>query len=136
MKKLTVFVFALALALPTFANPALFSKYEATRQALLKSSLGDVQKSAKALSAEATKAKNATVAQQADAVAKSADLDKARLAFSTLSNEMIKVRESVKGARPSVYHCSMVKKSWLQPKGQVGNPYDAGMAMCGELKAE
>jgi hypothetical protein len=30
----------------------------------------------------------------------------------------------------------MVKKSWLQPKGQVGNPYDTAMAVCGELKSE
>ena len=135
MKKLQ-FVVALAVSLPLFASPALFSKYEATRQALLKSSLPEVQQSAKVLSAEATKEKNPAIAKQADAVAKSADLATARKAFAPLSDEMIKVRESAKAGRPAVYYCSMIKKSWLQPKGKVGNPYDASMAMCGELKAE
>ena len=135
MKKLQ-FAVAFAVALPLFATPALFSKYEATRQALLKSSLAEVQKSAKLLSAEATKAKNASVAEQADAVAKSPDMAKARAAFAPLSEEMIKLRESANGARPSVYYCPMVRKSWLQPKGEVGNPYDANMPMCGMLKEE
>jgi hypothetical protein len=69
-------------------------------------------------------------------VAASSDLAKARTSFGALSDEMIKMRSSTKGARPAVYACSMLKKSWLQPKGQVGNPYDPSMAMCGELKAE
>lgn len=127
---------ALVAAIPAMANPALFSKYEAVRQGLLKSSLKDVQANAAQLATEASKAKQPEVAKQATAVAKSADLDKARASFASLSDEMIKVRNSVKGARPSVYYCSMVKKSWLQTKGRVGNPYEPGMQMCGELKSE
>lgn len=136
MKKLAALGFTLALALTTLASPALFSKYESARQALLKSSLADVQKAATALAAEAKKAKNVAVARQADAVANSADLKAARAAFAALSDEMIKVRATAGEAKPAVYYCSMVNKSWLQPKEQVGNPYDASMAMCGELKAE
>ena len=49
---------------------------------------------------------------------------------------MIKLRATVSGTRPSVYYCPMVKKSWLQPKGDVGNPYDKSMQMCGVLKEE
>ena len=133
MKKLLVI---LALALPLAANPTLFTKYESVRQSLLKSDLAAAQKHAAALATDAKKAKQATVAEMAQSVAKSRDMAGARRAFGMLSDELIKVRNAAKGARPAVYYCSMVKKSWLQPKGQVGNPYDSSMAMCGELKAE
>ena len=136
MKRITLFALTLVVSLPLFANPALFSKYEATRQALLKSSLPETQAAAKALAAEATKAKNAKIAEQAAAVAKSPDIAKAQAAFATLSDEMIKLRATASGTRPSVYYCPMVKKSWLQPKGDVGNPYDKSMQMCGVLKEE
>jgi hypothetical protein len=134
MKKLTL-ILAL-LALPLMASPALFSRYEAVRQALLKGSLADVQKNAAALAAQAKTAKQAEVAAKAEAVAKSADLAAARTAFGPLSEEMVKVREAASGDRPSVYYCPMVKKSWLQPKGEVGNPYDSAMEKCGMLKSE
>jgi hypothetical protein len=127
---------ALVAALPAMASTALFTKYEAVRQGFLKSSLKDVQASAAQLAAEASKAKNTAVAAQANAVAKSTDLAKAKASFAKLSDEMIKVQSSTKGSRPAVYYCSMVKKSWLQTKGRVGNPYDSSMQMCGELKSE
>jgi len=133
MKKLLV---GLALAFPVFANTGLFTKYEAIRQGLLKRSLTDVRKNAAALAKDARAAKNAAVAVQADAVAKSADLAKARAAFGALSDEMVKVQKAAAGARPAVYYCSMARKSWLQAKGKVGNPYEPNMATCGELKSE
>ena len=133
MKKLLL---ALALTFPVLANPTLFTKYESVRQSLLKSDLAGAQKHAAALATDAKKEKIATVAELAQAVEKSRDMAGARRAFSMLSDEMIKVRNGAKGARPAVYYCPMVKKSWLQPKGQVGNPYDSAMALCGELKAE
>ena len=133
MKKLLI---VLALTFPLFATTGLFQRYEAIRQSFLKGSLTDVQKNAAALAKDARAAKNAVVAAQADAVAKSADLDKARAAFGKLSEEMVKVQKDATGARPAVYHCPMVQKSWLQPKGEVGNPYDASMPTCGVLKAE
>ena len=123
---------AIALAFPVLANNSgLFTKYEAVRQALLKSSLADVQKSAAALATDAKGAKLTTVADSAQAVAVAKNLDDARRSFGVLSEQMTKLP-----GRPAIYHCPMVKKSWLQPKGTVGNPYDPAMAMCGELKAE
>lgn len=131
-----ILTLALAAAVPALANTTLFSKYEAVRQALLSNSLPKVQATATELSKAAVAAKNQKVATQATALAKSADIAKARLAFAPLSDEMVKVQTSASGARPAVYYCSMIKKSWLQPKGKVGSPYDPSMAMCGELKSE
>ncbi|HEX6086745.1 MAG TPA: hypothetical protein VF266_19595 [Thermoanaerobaculia bacterium] len=128
MKKL---IFVLAFTFPLFANTTLFSKYETVRQGFLKSSLPDVQKSAAALASNAQAAKLRTVADAAQSVAVAKNLADARRSFAVLSDAMIKLP-----GRPAVYHCSMLKKSWLQPKGKVGNPYDSSMAMCGELKAE
>lgn len=131
MKKLALL---LALALPVFANTApLFTKYESIRQGFLGNSLKDVQTGAKELAAAARAAKQTAIAEKADVVANSTDLAKARASFALLSDEMIKVR--AKGG-PAVYYCSMAKKSWLQPKGTVGNPYEPDMKTCGELKAE
>ena len=133
MRKL---ILVLALTFPVFANTTLFMKYESIRQSLLKSDLAAAQKNAAALATDAKKARSAGVAEHAQSVAKATDIAGARRAFGALSDEMIRVRNAAGGARPAVYYCSMVKKSWLQPKGQVGNPYDSAMAMCGELKAE
>ena len=133
MKKL---VLALALTFPVLADTTLFTKYESVRQSLLKSDLAGAQKHAAALATNAKKAKNRTVSEFAQGVAKSRDMAAARRNFAALSDELIKVQKSTKGARPAVYSCPMVNKSWLQPKGQVGNPYDSAMASCGVLKAE
>jgi len=133
MKKLFL---ALALTFPVLADTTLFTQYESVRQSLLKSDLAGAQKHAAALATDAKKAKNTTVSEFAQGVAKSRDMDAARRNFAALSDELIKVQKATKGARPAVYHCPMVKKSWLQPKGQVGNPYDSAMPSCGELKAE
>jgi hypothetical protein len=127
-------VLALA-ATPAFANTTLFTKYENVRQGLLKQSLEDVHSSAKALSAAAKAAKNAEIQQAADAVAKSADLKVARTAFGPLSDEMIKVRDAAEDEKkPAVAFCPMVNKSWLQARGEIGNPYDPAMAKCGMFK--
>jgi hypothetical protein len=134
--KMMILTVAIAAVLPLMASTSLFTGYESVRQGLLKGSLQDVQKSALQLASDAEKAKNPAIASQAKAVASSADLNKARAAFAPLSEEMIKVRSATKGDRPAVYYCSMVKKSWLQEKGKVGNPYDPSMPMCGTLKEE
>ena len=133
MKKLLV---VLALTFPVFANTGLFTKYEAIRQGLLKNSLADVQKNAAALAKDAQKAKLRSITEFAQSVAVAKNLDDARRSFGVLSDEMIKIRSTAGAGKPAVYYCSMVKKSWLQAKGKVGNPYEPNMAMCGELKAE
>jgi len=121
-----------ALATPLFANPVLFSKYEAIRQGLLKNSLKDVQSNAKALATAATEAKNDAIAKAADGVATSADLEKAREAFGALSDEMVKLRAAATGDRPAVAYCPMAKKRWLQSKKEeIANPYEPAMKECG-----
>ena len=134
MKRALSSMFLLFLAAPLFANATLFSKYEAVRQGLLTQKLADVQSSAKALAEAATAEKNAEVAKAAEGVAEATDLKAARAAFATLSDEMIKVRNAATGERPMIGFCPMVNKSWLQAKGEIGNPYDAAMAKCGLLK--
>ena len=131
MRLKSMVVLALA-AMPVLASPTLFSKYEAVRQGLLKEKVADVQKAAKALAAAA--ASNAEVAKAATAVANAKDMKAARTAFGTLSDEMIKVRNAATGERPAIGFCPMVNKSWLQQRGEIGNPYDKLMEKCGILK--
>lgn len=130
------FLAVLALAaIPVLADTAtLFTRYEAVRQALLAQKLTDVQKTATALADAAKKDKNAEVAKTAAEVAKAADLKAARTAFAALSDELIEVRNAAKGERPMIGFCPMVNKSWLQAKGDIGNPYDPNMEKCGMLK--
>jgi hypothetical protein len=125
---------ALVLAVPALADASLFGKYEAVRQALLAQKLADVHSSARELATKATELKNADVIATAEAVAAAKDLTSARNAFAALSDQMIKVRNAAKGERPMIGFCPMVNKSWLQEKGEIGNPYDSNMAMCGMLK--
>jgi hypothetical protein len=127
-------VLALA-AMPLFANPTLFSKYETVRKAMLKEKVADIQTSAKALAAAAKD--NAPVNKAATAVSQAKDIKTARAAFGTLSDEMIKVRNATKGDRPAIGFCPMVNKSWLQSqKDPIGNPYDTAMAACGMFKKD
>ena len=136
MKLRFLAVLALA-ATPLFANTTFFTSYESVRQGLLKGSLKDVQASAKLLTTAATEAKNETVAKAADAVATSADLDKAREAFGVLSDEMIKLRAEATGDKPGVAYCPMARKSWLQSKKEeIANPYEPAMKECGMWKTK
>jgi hypothetical protein len=135
-KSLIIAAMTALFAVAAVANPALFTKYETVRQAMLKDSIADAKKAALTLAKDARAAKQTAVAAKADAVAKSKDIKAAREAFGALSDEMIKFRATAKGAKPAVYTCPMVKKDWLQAKGTVGNPYDASMRQCGMIKAE
>ncbi|HVG25029.1 MAG TPA: hypothetical protein VND45_12790 [Thermoanaerobaculia bacterium] len=119
------------LLLLAIQSTTLFTHYEGVRQGLLKGSLGQTKKQAASLARSAHEAKLNSVADFAQSVAVAKSLADARRSFAALSDEMIKVP-----GHPAVYYCPMVKKSWLQPKGKVGNPYDPAMKMCGELKAE
>lgn len=132
--RMKLFAVLALVATPLFAGNTLFSKYESVRQNLLRQKLADVQSSAKELAAEATTVKNADVVATAEAVAAAKDLKSARNAFAALSDQMIKVRNAEKGERPMIGFCPMVNKSWLQAKGEIGNPYDPAMAQCGMLK--
>jgi len=113
----------------------LFGNYESARQALIKTSLPDVQSSAKRLAVVARTEKQQAIAAKADALATAKDIAAARTAFAALSDEMIKFRAGATGDRPAVVYCSMEKKSWLQPRGAITNPYVASsMRACGEVR--
>lgn len=117
------------------ANPV-FEEYEAVRQGLLADSLPAIQKAASELAAAARSVRQPAVAKQAGAVATARDLAAARAEFSALSDQMIKYRATLTGERPAIAYCAMEKKSWLQPRGNIGNPYLPTMRACGEFKNE
>lgn len=134
--KRTLLIAALVLTLPASAAPDVFKSYENVRLAFLANSHDEVRKTATVLATEAEAQKIDELAKRARAVAAAADLKAAREAFSLVSNELIAIRASSKEGKPPVYYCPMIKKSWLQAKGQVGNPYDPAMPRCGTLKEE
>jgi hypothetical protein len=116
----------------------LFPKYESVRQALLAESLDGAKSNAAALAGDARASKQAGIAADADDVANSGDIDAARHAFAALSEAMIAYRAADhEQPKPQVVYCSMAKHSWLQPAGEITNPYYADPAMrgCGEIKA-
>jgi Cu(I)/Ag(I) efflux system membrane fusion protein len=106
--------------------------------ALVKGSLPDAQARAKDLGEAARGNERDAIAARADAVAKATELESARHAFAELSDAMIAYRsKSTEEPKPVVVYCSMAKHSWLQPKGDISNPYlDASMQTCGEVKEQ
>jgi len=63
-----------------------------------------------------------------------ADLETARQSFYSLSKVLVRYRKLATGDLPVVAYCSMAKKSWLQPAGEIGNPYlGPAMITCGEV---
>ena len=131
---LAVFLFALAASA---GQPSLFDRYEAARQALLSGSLDDVHRTASELADTASALKQRKIAERATALSTAADLKGARDSFAMLSEEVIYYRDVRSGPRPVVVYCSMEKKSWLQPKGAITNPYvDASMRSCGEIQKD
>ena len=124
----------------------LMKPYEKIRLALLADSTEGVAGEAEALAEKAKenaeeaatpagiKALLPEIAGFAEDLAEAADLTAARGAFSELSKLMVRYRSQVEGERPVVVYCPMVKKSWLQPDGEIGNPYSgSAMASCGEV---
>lgn len=141
MKRITITLAALAVFLFAVAASAgqtkLFEKYEAVRQALLSGSLDDVQRTADDLGDAARAEKQNAIAERASALAAAANLKGARDSFAMLSEEVIRFRDARSGNRPVVVYCSMEKKSWLQPKGAITNPYmDESMRSCGEVRKD
>ena len=141
MKRITITLAALAVFLVAVAASAgqteLFEKYESVRQALLSGSLDDVQRTANDLRDAARAEKQNAVAERASALAAAANLKGARDSFAMLSEEVIRFRDARSGNRPVVVYCSMEKKSWLQPKGTITNPYmDESMRSCGEVRKD
>lgn len=140
-------VLALALlagAVPGFAAPAksrfnaVLPHYEAVRKELLADSLKGVATHAEKIRKQAPQdALGKEIATAAGQLAAAKDLKTARDAFSALSKPMVRWHEatgSTSGKDTVVAYCPMAKRSWLQPKGKIGNPYyGPSMATCGEI---
>lgn len=76
--------------------------------------------------------RSATRSLQAAAI-----LEEARISFADLSEAMARYRQLVADPEPVVVFCSMAKKVWLQPDGEIGNPYyGQRMARCGRVVSE
>lgn len=74
------------------------------------------------------------IAQHAEILKNAKSLASARDAFGHLSRSMVQYRNMVPEERPMVVYCSMAKQVWLQPPGEIGNPYFGNaMARCGEI---
>jgi len=71
------------------------------------------------------------------ALGRAATLEAARESFAALSAAMVRFRALVTDPGPVVAYCSMADRTWLQPEGEIGNPYyGQSMARCGEIVAE
>ena len=91
---------------------------------------------AKAVQGDSMKMLPATVATEAEALAKASDLKSARAAFRPLSGALIQylADHHAQGVYVEVY-CPMAKASWLQADKNVNNPYlGQEMPTCGEIK--
>lgn len=65
------------------------------------------------------------------------DLSAARPALFELTKPMVQVRNLVGDESTLVAFCPMAKKSWLQPTGDLGNPYlGQEMPSCGEVVSD
>lgn len=74
------------------------------------------------------------LAEAALALTTAADLEAAREAFYSFSKPLVRYRSAVDGERPAVAYCPMARRSWLQPEGEIGNPYyGQAMLVCGNL---
>lgn len=72
--------------------------------------------------------------EAAAALSAATSVDAARDAFYDLSKPLVRWRKAAGGDRPVVAYCRMVKRSWLQPEGKLGNPYyGQSMLSCGEV---
>jgi len=77
------------------------------------------------------------ISSAASALASAGDLDGARSQFFELSKPMGRYRKMAGIEGTSVLFCPMAKKAWIQPQGDVGNPYlGQGMPTCGTVVAD
>ena len=75
--------------------------------------------------------------EAATALADASDLDVARDAFYDLSKALVRWRKAAVVEVPAVAYCPMAKRSWLQPEGDLGNPYyGQSMLTCGDVVSD
>jgi len=75
-----------------------------------------------------------SIQESSSELAKAAAISEARESFGALSKALVQYRRLVTDPTPAVAFCSMAQKVWLQPSGEIGNPYyGQSMARCGEF---
>lgn len=137
------FLALLLMAGPVLSAPAasgfdaVLGHYEAVRKALLADTVAGIPAHAQAIGKLAKSAPAGLAPQIAEAASRLAaarDLTAARNAFYELSKPMVRWHEAAGAKGHVVAYCSMSKRSWLQPRGEIGNPYyGKSMARCGEV---
>ncbi len=71
---------------------------------------------------------------RASSLAATGDLVSAREDFFALTQPMARYRMLTGDHRTVVAYCSMAQKAWIQPEGEIGNPYlGQEMPKCGEV---
>ncbi len=74
------------------------------------------------------------LSSRAAEVADAETTDAVRAAFFELSKPLGRYRKLAGIEGTVVAFCSMAKKAWIQPEGEIGNPYlGQGMPTCGEV---
>ena len=132
--------------------------YEAIRLALLSDSVDAVMVHATALGEKVSNMRQNITADQAGVaaydleactaalgdieastmkLAESPDLEAAREEFFVLTKPMAKYRKLTGDRNTVVAYCPMAQKAWIQPEGDIGNPYmGQKMPKCGEVVGE
>ncbi len=78
-----------------------------------------------------------SIAEAAGRVQEAETLTAKREAFSDLSRSMIRYRQMVTQPETVVVFCSMAEKVWMQPEGEIGNPYHGqSMPRCGQIVSQ
>ncbi|MBL7768589.1 MAG: DUF3347 domain-containing protein [Flavipsychrobacter sp.] len=130
------------LRLENPANEILLNPYWKLQAALVESNAFGARKAALLLEEAARQVKDKQViAQKAAAILQESDLEKQRVHFSTISQELIKLVE-MDGVREGAVHvafCPMAMEDkgafWLSPENEVINPYfGASMLTCGSIE--
>lgn len=71
------------------------------------------------------------------AVSDAEGIDAVRARFAELSKSLVAYRQMTPDPEPVVVFCPMAQKVWLQPEGEIGNPYHGqSMVRCGEVVSE
>ncbi len=131
--------------------------YDSIRRALLADSLLGVSDHAKALQDKASSLRQNISAQEvgvsaedfeivvgaleeiasaAQSLAETDELEPAREELFLLTRPMAKYRQLSGDETTIVAYCSMAQKAWIQPEGELGNPYmGQRMPRCGEVVA-
>lgn len=134
------------------------SHYEAIRLALLNDSMGGVTEHSQSLAEMATDLRKTISADleevsthdlearvaalgeieySAMELAQASDLTAAREGLFGLTKPMAKYRKLTGDQSTVVAYCPMAQKAWIQPEGEIGNPYlGQEMPNCGEVVGE